>query len=119
VMGVESQTGTARKSERGLCVRTNARLDVRPYGETFAGLVEEWACYREISEGARRDCGPRCLKIACVPVASSMAVHPAEARAEALGPPLGLSTTMSTARPKLPSVLPSQPALQDGMYFHV
>jgi hypothetical protein len=31
---------------------------------------------------------------------------------------LGLPpTTMSTTRPKLPSVLPSQPALQDGMYI--
>lgn len=29
--------------------------------------------------------------------------------------PATLTTTMSIARPKLPSVLPSQPALQDGM----
>jgi hypothetical protein len=55
VRRVESPTGTRRKSESGLCDRTNARLDVRPYGETFAGRVEEWACYQEISGGARRD----------------------------------------------------------------
>lgn len=40
-----------------------------------------------------------------------------EAKVEARGPRLGsLPTTMSIARPKLPSVLPSQPAVQDGMY---
>lgn len=54
--GVENPTGTARRSERGLCGRTNARLDGGPYGETFAGWVEEWACCQEVSGG------PRCLK---------------------------------------------------------
>ena len=41
-----------------------------------------------------------------------------EAKVEARGPPLwSLPTTMSIARPKLPSVLPSQPAVQDGKYI--
>jgi hypothetical protein len=31
--------------------------------------------------------------------------------------PFQLVTTMTTARPKLPSVLPSQPAVQDGRFI--
>jgi hypothetical protein len=61
VRGVESQTGTVWRSERGLCGRTNARLDVGPYGETCAGWVEEWACRQE-----KEISGSRCLKNACL-----------------------------------------------------
>ena len=33
--------------------------------------------------------------------------------------PFQLVTTMTTARPKLPSVLPSQPAVQDGRFIPI
>jgi hypothetical protein len=79
VMGVEIQTG-------GLCGRTNARLGVMPYGETFAGRVEEWACYREISRGEEERCGPRCLKSACL---HNCDRPEGKRTTEARGPPLG------------------------------
>src|SRR6267154_528971 len=107
VRGVENQTGTAWKSERGLCGRTSARLDVRPYGETCAGWVGEWACCEEISGG------PRCLKNACL----ARRGHHRRQKQKRAARHLGLPTTMSIVRPKLPSVLPSQPALQDGTYI--